>query len=130
MSKGLSFMRAPVLAATMSIGLLGAASPALAQQADGSALFRQRCQMCHVTTPGQKATMGPNLAGVVGRKAGSTDFLYSAPLKASNLQWDKATLDKFLTAPSKLVPGTRMVISVANPADRTALVAYLASLKK
>jgi len=85
--------------------------------------------MCHVTTSGQKAGLGPNLSGLVGRKAASTDFLYSPALKASGLKWDKANLDTFLAAPSKLVPGTRMAISVANPAERAALVAYLASLK-
>lgn len=104
--------------------------PAYAQQADGGALFRQRCQMCHVTTPGQKAGLGPNLAGLMGRKAASTEFLYSPALKASGLKWDKPTLDKFLAGPSKLVPGTRMAISVSNPAERTALIGYLGGLKK
>lgn len=86
--------------------------------------------MCHVSTSGQKAGLGSNLAGLVGRKAASTDFLYSSALKASGLKWDKATLDKFLAAPNKMVPGTRMAISVTNPAERAALVNYLASLKK
>ncbi|WP_245857315.1 c-type cytochrome [Sphingomonas ginsenosidimutans] len=105
------------------------ASPASAQ-ADGGTIFRQRCQMCHVTTPGARAGLGPNLAGVGGRKAASTDFLYSSALRASNLKWDKATLDKFLQAPAKLVPGTRMAIAIANPADRAAVVNYLVSLRK
>ncbi|MEH3048156.1 c-type cytochrome [Sphingomonas adhaesiva] len=113
-------------AASLSV-LAGTAS---AQQADGGTIFRQRCQMCHVSTPGQRAGLGPNLAGVGGRKAASTDFLYSPALRASGLKWDKPTLDKFLQAPGKMVPGTRMAISVANPADRAALVNYLVSLRK
>jgi cytochrome c len=121
----------PALAAPYAAALLIALSvapQALAQ--DGGAIFRQRCQMCHVSVAGQKPGLGPNLSGVVGRKAASTDFLYSAALKGANLKWDKATLDKFLTAPTKMVPGTRMVISVANSGERTALIAYLGSLKK
>lgn len=108
---------------------LAIAGPATAQQ-DGGAIFRQRCQMCHVTTPGQRAGLGPNLAGVGGRKAASTDFLYSPALRASGIKWDKATLDRFLQAPAKMVPGTRMAISITNPADRAAVVAYLTSLRK
>ncbi len=114
----------------MALASCIAPAAAQAQQADGGVIFRQRCQMCHVTTSGQRAGLGPNLAGVGGRKAASTDFLYSPALRASGLKWDKATLDKFLTAPAKLVPGTRMAISVTNPSDRAALVAYLMTLRK
>lgn len=102
--------------------------PAAAQ--DGAALFKQRCTMCHTVTPGAKPGMGPNLAGVVGRPAAATEFLYSPALKSAKLKWDKATLDKFLAGPSKLVPGTRMVISVADAQQRAALIAYLSTLKK
>ena len=107
-----------------------AASPAMAQNAAaGAVVFQQRCQVCHAAPQGQPHGIGPNLAGVVGRKAASTAFPYTDALKASGLTWDKATLDRFLTAPGKLVPGTRMFVSVADPKERGDLVAYLASLK-
>lgn len=86
--------------------------------------------MCHTTAPGQKAGLGPNLAGLNGRKAASTAFLYSPALKASGIKWDKTTLDTFLQGPSKMVPGTRMAVSVTNPAERAALINYLVSLRK
>lgn len=124
-----SFIRTTALLLAISIGP-ALASSAQAQQTDGGAIFKQRCQMCHVTAPGQKAGLGPNLSGLIGRKAAGTDFLYSPALKASGLKWDKATLDKFLAAPSKVVPGTRMAISVSNPAERAAVIAYLGTLKK
>lgn len=115
----------------LAVALLTATSAALAAPApNGSMIFRQRCQMCHVTVPKQKAGLGPNLAGVLGRKAASTEFLYSPALKGTALKWDKPTLDKFLAGPTKMVPGTRMVITVGNPADRAALIDYLATLKK
>jgi cytochrome c len=106
------------------------AVPAMAQDADGGALFKQRCQMCHTVDAGKPAGLAPNLAGVVGRKAASTAFNYSPALKASGLTWSKATLDSFLTAPMKLVPGTRMVIAIPDPQQRAAVIAYLASTKK
>ena len=94
----------------------------------GKAVFNQ-CTACHVFKPGQTGVAAPNLFGVVGRKAASTGFSYSAALKASKLTWDKATLSTFLKAPGKLVPGTRMVIAVTNDTQRANLIAYLATLK-
>jgi cytochrome c len=108
-----------------------AAAPAMAlDPAAGAATFQQRCQVCHQPPPGQPHGIGPNLAGVVGRKAASTAYDYSTALKASGLTWDRATLDKFLTSPSSMVPGTRMVVPVADAKQRTDLIAYLATLKK
>ena len=109
--------------------LLGAAStPLIAAPAapDGALLFRQRCQACHTDIAGQPARVGPNLSGVVGRKAATTKFAYSPALQAAGLVWTKANLDRYLAAPAKTVPGTRMVIAVPNQAERAAIVAHLA----
>jgi cytochrome c len=108
-----------------------AAGPALAQDAAaGAAVFKQRCDTCHSAPPGQPHGIGPNLAGVVGRKAGATSFNYSQALKTSGLVWDKATLDRFLSGPGKAVPGTRMLVSVPDPKQRADLIAYLGGLKQ
>jgi cytochrome c len=96
--------------------------------AAGKAVFTQ-CTACHAYKPGAVGIAAPNLYGVVGRKAGSTAFAYSTALKASKLTWDPATLNTFLKGPSKLVPGTRMVIVVSNDTQRANLIAYLATLK-
>lgn len=107
-------------------------TPALAgDAAAGAALFKQRCQICHVTTPGQKPTLAPNLAGVVGRAAGSTDYtMYSPALKAYGKPWTPALLESWLMAPAKLVPGTKMVIAVPVTKERDDIIAYLGTLKK
>jgi cytochrome c len=106
------------------------AAPGMGDPVSGQALFKARCQACHSVTPGQKALLAPNLAGVIGRKAGTGDFAtYSAALKASGLVWNRANLAQFIAGPQALVPGTRMVVTVADPAQRADLAAYLATAK-
>lgn len=97
---------------------------------DGAMLFRQRCAGCHTVVPGARGVIGPNLSGLVGRKAASTTFTYSPALKASKLVWNRANLDRYLTAPNKLVPGTRMVIAVSDAKQRAAILDFLAKPAK
>lgn len=75
----------------------------------------------------EKNKIGPSLAGVVGRKAGSiSGFAYSAANKNSGDTWDEQTLDAYLTDPRKFIPGTKMVFAgLKNPEDRRALIEYL-----
>jgi cytochrome c len=74
-----------------------------------------------------KNKIGPTLAGIVDRKAGSVPgFAYSTANKNSGDTWDEQTLDIYLTDPKKFMPGTKMVFAgVKNPTDRKALVEYL-----
>ena len=76
--------------------------------------------------PGGRAVLGPSLSGVAGRKAAATTFNYSPALKASNVTWTRANLDRFLSAPARMIPGTRMVIAVSDAAQRAAILNYLA----
>jgi cytochrome c len=101
-----------------------------AQDADaGEKLFKQRCQACHSVVPGKQTPTGPNLLGVAGRTAGTTEFKYSDALKQSGVVWDAATLDQFISGPSKMIKGTRMAVSVPNAQQRASIVAYLGTLK-
>lgn len=109
--------------------LIPALAPAAAAGPDGAALFRQRCASCHAVAPGAKSPLGPNLSGVVGRKAAASQFNYSPALKNSNLTWNRANLDRFLSGPARMVPGTRMVITVSDPAQRAAILNYLQTVK-
>jgi len=88
-----------------------------------------KCAICHTFEPG-KNKIGPSLAGVVGRKSGSLpDFSYSPAMKGANLTWNAATLDKYLTNPRALVPGTKMIFAgLPNATDRANIIAYLASV--
>ena len=88
------------------------------------------CAACHSVSAGQNG-IGPSLAGVFGRKAGSLmGFDYSAAMKASGKVWDDAALDNFLTSPMAAVPGTRMTyMGQTDPAKRKAVIDYLKTLK-
>jgi cytochrome c len=106
--------------------MFAVAAPAAAQDSSaGATLFRQRCQTCHTVTAGQKALLGPNLAGVVGRKSGTTDFRYSDAMKSAAVIWNPATLDKYLSSPPKVVPGGKMTVSVSDPKQRADIIAFL-----
>ncbi|MEC3912453.1 c-type cytochrome [Sphingobium sp. CR2-8] len=107
-----------------------ATAPAMAQTAPAPPPAFGTCRACHTVQKDGKNGLGPNLFGVAGRPAASLPgFTYSAALKASKLRWDDKTLDEFLAAPMKKVPGTRMPIGSPDPAKRAALIAYLKSLK-
>jgi cytochrome c len=112
--------------ATLLLGLATALPAQSAPKLDGSLLYRQRCAMCHGATLTAKSVLAPSLSGVLNRKAASTAFNYSPALKASNLVWNRANLDKYLQAPMKMVPGTRMVIAVPDPAQRAAVLDFIA----
>jgi cytochrome c len=89
-----------------------------------------RCMSCHSVDAGRNM-LGPSLHGVVGRKAATAPgYAYSNALKASTLTWDRATLDRWLEGPTKLVPGSKMFfMGLPDPAQRRAVIDYLAAQK-
>ncbi len=95
--------------------------------AAGKLVFR-KCQACHSLEP-DKNGLGPSLAGLVGKKAGSVpNYNYSPAMKGSNLTWDVATLDAYLSDPQKLVPGNKMPFpGLKTENERNAVIAFLAS---
>jgi cytochrome c len=107
--------------------------PLSAQAGDASAgksVFRSQCGICHSPAEGRNV-VGPSLFGVVGRHTASVaGFHYSAGNQSANLNWDEATLDKYLDSPKAIVPGTAMSFSGLKDAEKRAdVIAYLATLK-
>jgi cytochrome c len=96
----------------------------------GAEVFK-RCAVCHTSDKGGGDALGPNLFGVVGRKAATRPgFAYSAPLKKSGIVWDEATLAKWAAGPARVVPGTKMMFAgITSKKQQADVAAYLASLK-
>jgi cytochrome c2 len=96
----------------------------------GQRVFRSQCSICHSPKPSRNI-IGPSLFSVVGRHSGMIpDFHYSAANRASGLVWDPGTLDRYLSAPSQVVPGTLMTYpGLKDPRQRADLIAYLATLR-
>jgi cytochrome c2 len=93
---------------------------------DGESLVFQ-CTSCHTIQDWEKAGIGPNLLGVVGRKVASADdYDYSPAMKAFGGRWTRERLDEFLANPSGTVPGTTMVFpGMPDPAQRRQLIDFL-----
>jgi cytochrome c2 len=95
----------------------------------GQEIYQAQCSACHSNQPGVNG-IGPSLAGVSGRKAGSLPgFHFTPALQGSGLTWSAENFIQFLADPSKLVPGTAMMVMVPDATGRANLFAYLATLK-
>jgi cytochrome c len=105
--------------------------PTRAQDAAaGEKVFKASCSICHSVQPGRNL-VGPSLFGVVGRHCGQVPgFHYSEANLRSGLIWDPATLDRYLTSPRQVVPGTLMTFpGLRDPGQRAAVVSYLATFR-
>ena len=123
-----------VLSSAALLAVVGATfagfTSAAAQSAEGDAARGKtvyaRCAACHDLNTGA-TRLGPSLKGVIGRTSGtSPGFNYSQALKDKAVVWNAASLDQFLAAPPKYVPGNRMAFPpMANAKDRADLIAFL-----
>jgi cytochrome c len=118
--------------ALRALGLVLAAwVPAIASAQDAAAgkqVFGQ-CAACHATSDSNG--IGPGLKGIDGRKVGSAaGFRYSSAMSGTAYSWDAKTLDAFLAAPSKAIPGSAMPFpGLPDPKQRADVIAYLQTLK-
>jgi cytochrome c len=123
--------RRPLLAALVAALTLAGASAVRAQgpAGKGDDLFAESCAGCHTIEKDEGPTVGPNLWGVHGAKAGvKPGFDYSMDLKNAGLVWNDQTLDRWLASPSALVAGTVMGFAgFKDPSDRAAIIVYLKS---
>ncbi|QYU68646.1 cytochrome c family protein [Leptolyngbya sp. 15MV] len=91
----------------------------------GQRIFLQ-CQSCHVRDPGVNR-IGPSLAGIVGRAAGTIDgYQYTDANKNSGITWSPEKMFQYLENPQRVVPGTKMAFAgLPNGQDRADLIAFL-----
>lgn len=85
------------------------------------------CSTCHSTAEGAPNKVGPNLHGIIGKKAGmNPTFAYSDGIKSSGTVWDPATLDAYLKNPKAMFSDGKMAYA-GMPADnnRRDVIAYI-----
>ncbi len=108
---------------------LTAVPPTPQSASDPGARAFQRCAACHSVGPNASDDAGPSLKGVFGRRAGTLGgFAWSDAMRAAGrrgLVWDAATLDRYLTDPEAVVPGTTMPYQGGSAAERAALIDWL-----
>lgn len=124
-------------------GLVAAlATPVTAQEAsvdEGKKVFL-KCGVCHGIGDVKKP-IGPNLNGVIGRKAGTEpEFLakkgagYSKAMIAAGeggLVWDEAQIAEYITDPKKKIPGNKMAFpGLSKEKERLDVIAYIKSVSK
>lgn len=117
-------------ALVLGIAAIAASTAQAADPAKGKSVF-QRCAICHRVEKNGGNGLGPNLFGIVGRKAGTVaDFSYSAAMKNSGIVWSTDKLTAYVEHPAAVVPGNKMAFAgVTDAVQRADVVAYLATLK-
>lgn len=120
----------PVLAATvLSVGILSVAATqaqAAGDAAQGLKVYN-KCKICHTVDKGGKNLVGPNLYGIIGRKAATVQgFAYSKSLAEMNITWDEQNLAEYLADPRKFNPGTKMAfVGLKKQSELDDVIAYL-----
>lgn len=132
----MTFARMPLLPFSLSALIVAVATTALAQSpatppaAAAAPADFGICAACHEVTAGARPSLGPNLFGIGGRKAGSdADYDYSPAMKAAGVNWSAETLQAFVIDPNKVVPGNKMDYPGADAAAAKAIADYLLTLK-
>jgi cytochrome c len=111
--------------AALLIGTTGLAHAA-GDPAEGEKVFA-KCKICHQMGEGAKNAVGPELNGVIGRKAGTAPgYNYSDANKSSGITWDEATFREYIKNPKAKIPGTKMIFAgLPKETDIDNLLAYL-----
>jgi cytochrome c len=118
------------VAALVALACMGADSRAAGDAAKGKSAFVRQCAICHTLEQGGPNRFGPNLFGILHRKAGTVaGFDYSRAFKAAaTWDWNEDLVAGWIGAPGVMVPGTAMgVFQGVAQSDRDDIVAYLAT---
>jgi cytochrome c len=121
-----------LIAALALAGFGAGTAQAGGDAAKGKAAFVRQCAVCHTVEKGGENRLGPNLFGILGRKAGTVEgYTYTTAFKTrANWEWTEDGIGGWMMFPSTMVPGTAMgVFQGIAERDRDDLIAYLATLK-
>jgi cytochrome c len=116
-------------AVAAAIALASGGAFAGGDAAKGEKVFAKKCKLCHSAAAVDKG-MGPPLAGIVGAKAGASDFKKYKGLKGSDIVWTEDNLDKFLANPKKFLEKKTSMAGKMKKADQRAdVIAYIKTLQ-
>ena len=103
-----------------------AEGPRVCDPARGRQVF-VKCQPCHTADAGGPHVVGPNLHGVIGRKAGTAaGFNYSHAFREAEFTWDLEKLDRYLENPAAFVDSNWMPFTgLKRSEDRQAIICFL-----
>ncbi|KAF1024667.1 MAG: Cytochrome c2 [Pseudomonas sp.] len=117
--------------ALLTLALIFNTAPVLAagDAEAGGKLFTKTCGGCHSIGPDARPGFGPQLNGIVGRHAGTSEgYQYSDAMKNSGVVWTRETLAAYIESPKKVVSGTRMIFwGISDQEKIDDLLAYLAT---
>jgi cytochrome c len=127
-----------MLAFAVAAAVLAAMAAPAAAEGDvekGKEVFK-KCGLCHQVGPGAKTLIGPELNGIVGRKAASiADYpSYSAGMKklgADGFVWTPENIDKWISDPKAMIPDSPMALAfqgIPDAGQRADVIAYLKTL--
>jgi cytochrome c len=133
----LTVARCFIVPLAAALALSAGAASAAGDSAKGFQIFKGTCGVCHLarndmSTNDAATKIGPNLYGVVGRKAGSVPhFRYSAAMHDSGVVWTADMLRRYAHEPQKTIPNVRMSFpGLPNQKDADDVVAYLGTLNQ
>jgi cytochrome c len=97
----------------------------------GKAAFA-KCGICHQAGPNAQTLVGPELNGIVGRKAASVpDYPYSPGMKKLGEEgyvWTEENIDKWIADPKAMLPESPMALAfqgIPDAGERANIIAYL-----
>ena len=99
---------------------------AMGDLAHGEKVFK-KCSACHMIAADGKNKIGPNLWGVIGRKAGAiSDYNYSKAMVAYAKEWSYEEMNAYLIKPQAYIKGTKMAFAgLRKEKDRASVILYL-----
>ena len=119
----------PLIVFAIAAAIIATSGSAMAADAAaGEEVFKKKCSSCHAL---DKAKTGPALGGVVGRKAGSTDFGRYKGLVDADFEWTTELLNEYIADPKAFVKThtgndrSSMTFKLKDEQERADVIEYL-----